>query len=76
MADDDAPASGEMVARLRRIGRVLAALSLLFGGLFVMLARRSAALGEAGEVASGLFWAGAFLQFALAFLLLWRGRRG
>lgn len=66
-----------MVARLRRIGRVLAALSLLFGGLFVMLARRSAAsAGEAAGLVSGLFWGAAVLQFALAALLLWRGRRG
>ena len=76
MAEDDAPGSGEMVARLRRLGRVLALISLLFGGLFVVLARRSAALGDTGQVASALFWVGAILQFALAFVLLWRGRRG
>jgi hypothetical protein len=76
MADEDQPGSGEMIARLRRLGRVLAFISLLFGGLFVMLARRSAASGEAGEVATALFWVAAILQFGLAFLLLWRGRRG
>ncbi len=71
-----AEAEGATVARLRRLGRVLALLSLVFGGLFVVLARRSAALGESGGIASALFWVGAVLQFALAFLLLWRGRRG
>jgi hypothetical protein len=70
------PGSGEMIARLRRLGRVLAFISLLFGGIFVVLARKSAAGGEAGEVATGLFWAAALLQFGLAFVLLWRGRRG
>lgn len=68
--------SGEMIARLRRLGRIMALLSLAFGGLFVVLARRSAATGENGEVASALFWVAAMLQFALAFVLLWRGRRG
>jgi hypothetical protein len=76
MAEPDQPGSGEMIARLRRLGRVLAFISLLFGGIFVVLARKSSAAGEAGEVATGLFWAAAILQFALAFLLLWRGRRG
>ncbi len=76
MAEDGATGSGDMVARLRRLGRVLALISLVFGGLFVVLARRSAALGEPGQVASALFWVGALLQFALAFVLLWRGRRG
>lgn len=65
-----------MIARLRRLGRVLALIALLFGGVFVVLARRSASAGEAGEVASGLFWVAALLQFGLAFVLLWRGRRG
>jgi hypothetical protein len=73
---DDMPGSGEMIARLRRLGRVMAILALAFGGVFVVLARRSAAAGENGEVASGLFWVAAVLQFALAFVLLWRGRRG
>ncbi len=68
--------SGEMIARLRRLGRIMALLSLAFGGLFIVLARRSAATGENGEVASALFWVAAMLQFALAFVLLWRGRRG
>jgi hypothetical protein len=76
MAEEDAPTTGAMIARLRRLGRVLAFISLLFGGIFVMLARRSAGIGETGEVAKLLFWAAAVLQFALAFLLLWRGRRG
>lgn len=65
-----------MVARLRRLGRILALLSLAFGGVFVVLARRSAAAGDNGQVASGLFWVAAVLQFGLAFILLWRGRRG
>ncbi len=65
-----------MIARLRRLGRVLAVLSLLFGAMFVMLARRSAATGESGAVAGVLFWVAAGLQFALAFVLLRRGRRG
>ncbi|MBU6165829.1 MAG: hypothetical protein KGQ52_06815 [Alphaproteobacteria bacterium] len=76
MAEEEAPGSGAMVARLRRLGRVLALISLLFGGLFVVLARRSAALGDNGEIASALFWVGALLQFALAFMLLRRGRKG
>lgn len=65
---------GRLVRRLRRIGRVLAMLSLLFGAAFVILAQRSA--GQAGGLASGLFWVAALLQFGLAFLLLWRGRQG
>ena len=77
---DEAPESGAMIARMRRLGRVLAVLSLAFGGAFVVLARRSAAAGVAGnsgaEVASALFWGAAVLQFALAFVLLQRGRRG
>jgi hypothetical protein len=82
MADEDMPGSGEMpgsaemIARLRRLGRVLAFISLLFGGIFVVLARRSSAAGENGEIATVLFWGAAILQFALAFVLLWRGRRG
>lgn len=76
MAEDKAPGSGAMIARLRRLGRVLAFISLAFGGIFVVLARKSAAAGEAGEVATALFWVAAILQFALAFVLLWRGRRG
>ena len=76
MNDDTAPGSGAMIARLRRLGRIMALLSLAFGGVFVVLARRSAAAGANGEVASGLFWVAAVLQFALAFVLLWRGRRG
>ena len=76
VAEDEAPGSGAMIARLRRLGRVLAIISLLFGGLFVVLARKSASSGEAGEVAGALFWVAAVLQFALAFVLLWRGRRG
>lgn len=75
------PGSGEMIARLRRLGRVLAFISLFFGGVFVVLARRSGAAGESGEVATALFWGAAILQFALAFVLLWprllkTGRRG
>lgn len=70
------PGSGEMIARLRRLGRIMALLSLAFGGVFVVLARKSGASGESGEIAAGLFWAAAILQFALAFVLLWRGRRG
>lgn len=70
------PGSGAMIARLRRMGRVMAVLSLLFGAIFVVLARRASGAGEAGSIASGLFWAAALLQFALAFILLWRGRRG
>ncbi|WP_310475496.1 hypothetical protein [Sandarakinorhabdus sp.] len=70
-----------MITRLQQLGRVLAFISLLFGGAFVVLARRSAATGENGEVASVLFWVAAVLQFALVFVLLWRrlprgGRRG
>lgn len=76
MAEEQPPGSGEMIAQLRRLGRIMAILSLAFGGVFVVLARRSAAAGENGEVASGLFWVAAVLQFALAFVLLWRGRRG
>lgn len=83
MAEEGPPDSGEgsghgsgaIIARLRRLGRVLAVLSLAFGGAFVVLARRSAAAGESGEVASALFWVAAVLQFALAFVLLQRGRR-
>jgi hypothetical protein len=75
MAEEPAPGinqgSGEMIARLRRLGRIMALLALAFGGVFVVLARRSAAAGENGEVASGLFWVAAVLQFALAFILLW-----
>ena len=74
--DEESPGSGAMVERLRRLGRVLAILSLAFGAVFVVLARRSGAAGETGQLASGLFWAAAALQFALAFVLLWRGRRG
>jgi len=66
--------SPSLVARLRWVGRVLAVLSLLFGAAFVVLARRSA--GAVGGVPSALFWVAAVLQFALAFVLLWRGRRG
>jgi hypothetical protein len=76
MAEDSPPGSAAMVARLRRLGRILALLSLAFGGVFVVLARRSAAAGDNGQVASGLFWVAAVLQFGLAFILLWRGRRG
>ena len=76
MAEDENPGSGEMIARLRRLGRVLALISLVFGGLFVVLARRSAGSGEMADFASALFWVAAVLQFALAFVLLWRGRRG
>jgi hypothetical protein len=76
MAENDPATSGAMIARLRRLGRVLAGISLLFGGIFVVLARKSAAAGEAGAVATALFWVAAVLQFALAFVLLWRGRRG
>ncbi len=76
MADGEPPVgSGAMIARLRRVGRVLAILSLLFGGAFVVLARRSAS-ASGGDIASALFWVAAVLQFALAFVLLWRGRRG
>lgn len=63
-----------LVTRLRWIGRVLAVLSLLIGGMFVVLARRSA--GEASGIPSALFWVAAVLQFACVFVLLWRGRRG
>jgi hypothetical protein len=73
---DDTPGSGAMIARLRRLGRVLAFISLFFGGVFVVLARRSSDAGESGEVATALFWGAAILQFGLAFVLLWRGRRG
>jgi Zn-dependent protease with chaperone function len=66
------PAS--LITRLRWLGRALAVLSLLFGAAFVVLARRSA--GEAGGIASALFWVAAVLQFACVFVLLWRGRRG
>ena len=80
MAEEPSPGvdqgSGELIARLRRLGRIMAVLALAFGGLFVVLARRSAAAGENGEVASALFWVAAVLQFALAFVLLQRGRRG
>ncbi len=76
MAEEEAPGSGAMIARLRRLGRVLALISLLFGGLFVVLARRSAGAGGVGDVAGVLFWVAAALQFALAFVLLWRGRKG
>lgn len=77
MADDrENPGSGELMARLRRLGRVLAFISLVFGGIFVVLARRSSVAGESGEVAAALFWGAAMLQFALAFVLLSRGRRG
>lgn len=65
-----------LITRLRRLGLGLALISLVFGGLFVVLARRSAALGDNGEIASALFWVGALLQFALAFMLLRRGRKG
>jgi len=34
---DDMPGSGEMIARLRRLGRVMAILALAFGGAFVVL---------------------------------------
>jgi hypothetical protein len=73
MAEPASPDPTPLVARLRRIGRVLIVLSLLFGAAFVVLARRSA--GAAGGFASALFWGAAVLQFALAFVLLWRGRR-
>ena len=76
MAEDEQPGSGVMVARMRRLGRVLALIALVFGGLFVVLARRSAGAGDMTDVASALFWVAAVLQFALAFVLLWRGRRG
>ena len=80
MAEDEPPeisqGAGSIIARLQRLGRIVAVLSLAFGGAFVVLARRSAAAGESGEVASGLFWVAAVLQFALAFVLLQRGRRG
>ncbi|WP_439546377.1 hypothetical protein [Sandarakinorhabdus sp.] len=66
--------SGRLIGRLRWLGRVLAILSLLFGAAFVVLARRSA--GAAGGIPSALFWVAAVLQFGLAFVLLWRGRRG
>jgi hypothetical protein len=69
---EEPPSSGDIIARLRRLGRIMAMLSLAFGGVFVVLARRSAG----SEIASGLFWVAAVLQFALAFVLLWRGRRG
>ena len=65
-----------MIALLRRLGRIMAILALAFGGVFVVLARRSAGSGENSEIASGLFWVAAVLQFAVAFVLLWRGRRG
>ena len=79
MADAGPP--GTLITRLRRLGRIVALLSLGFGGVFVVLARRSAAAGESGEIAAGLFWVAAALQFALAFALLLprllgRGRRG
>ncbi len=76
MAEDTGPdpGSGAMIARLRRMGRWLALLSLLFGGVFVVLARRSGDMADG--IISVLFWAAAGLQFALAFLLLWRGRGG
>lgn len=76
MAEDESPGSGEMIARLRRMGRVMALLSLLFGGIFVVLARKSGGAGANGHVAASLFWVAAGLQFGLAFVLLWRGRRG
>ena len=69
-------ADGRLIARLRRLGQVLALVSLGLGAVFVVLARRSGAAGEAGELARWLFWAAAVLQFALAFVLLRRGRRG
>ena len=65
-----------MIARLRRLGRIMAILSLIFGGVFVVLARRSTAAGDSGQVASGLFWIAAVLQFGLALVLLRRRRRG
>ena len=71
---DAGPESGVMIVRLRRLGRVLALLSLAFGAAFVALARRSS--GMADGLISALFWGAAVLQFALAFVLLWRGRRG
>lgn len=64
---------GRLVRRLRWLGRGLAALSLMFGAAFVVLARRSA--GTADGLPSALFWLAALLQFALAFVLLSRGRR-
>jgi len=76
MAEEQPPGSGAMIARLRRLGRVMALIALVFGGLFVVLARRSAGSGEMADFASALFWVAAVLQFALAFVLLWRGRRG
>lgn len=67
-------AEAPIVVRMRRLGRVLALVSLAFGGAFVVLARRNA--GVADGVISGLFWGAAVLQFGLAYLLLRRGRRG
>ena len=69
-------AEAPMIARLRRLGRVLALVSLGLGAAFAVMARRSGAAGEAGDIARWLFWAAAALQFALAFVLLRRGRRG
>jgi hypothetical protein len=74
MAEPASQTPTPLVTRLRWIGRALAVLSLLFGAAFVVLARRSA--GQAGGVPSALFWLAAVLQFALALVLLWRGRRG
>lgn len=64
-----------LAVRLRWFGRVLAALSLLIGGAFVVLARRSAGTSDAATLASGLFWGAAVLQFGLALVLLSRRRR-
>jgi hypothetical protein len=65
-------AEAPIIARLRRIGRVLAVVSLAFGGAFVVLARRNTGLADG--MISALFWGAAVLQFALAFVLLRRGR--
>jgi hypothetical protein len=73
---DQSPGAGDIIARLRWLGRLFALLALGFGGVFVVLARRSAGMGETGQVASIFFWISAVLQFALAIVLLWRGRRG
>jgi hypothetical protein len=59
-----------MIARLRRLGRIMALLALAFGAVFVVLARRS----TGNEIAAALFWGAAILQFVLAFVLLRRQR--
>lgn len=65
-------AEAPVVARLRRIGQLLALVSLAFGGAFVVLARRNADIVDG--MVSALFLGAAVLQFALAFVLLRRGR--